>query len=155
MIFSRENPDNLRSETEDCGIIMFVIFIFASLYIIGVFMTYGFMVAANPNYNLTTGCPIDNDCTTVKKMWCYERHYGMCFILGILTMWVFPFVSLIIYTIVYAFIICVFDCRQKFSKAYNTAIGIVTNQTDPCEISTGCDKISSSDNTSGVINLEH
>lgn len=127
---SPDNPDNVIGHWENIkNVFSFflaasvLLFILAALYLCGVGLTIGFVVANKPGYDFHTGCPFDNpNCNT--KMLCYEGDLALCWIVGIATAVLLP-IALIILVFVIINLVCMCnDC----CKSFNTARKIVDTQ---------------------------
>lgn len=94
-----ENSTKMRLEAKMIISIFLLIIFVPPLHFIGTYITYGFVIANNPGYDLSTGCPIGKP-NCFKRMLCYEGNLGSCHALSILTMWLVPLLLLILYLIV-------------------------------------------------------
>ena len=122
-----ENSGKMRQEAHMLISISMVLIFVPPLYFIGVYITYGFVIANNPGFDLSTGCEIGKP-NCFQKMLCYEGNLGSCYALGILTMWLVPALVSILY-------LFVMFCYRKYLLCRGT------KSVQPNDIETGTKSI--------------
>lgn len=148
---------------------VFILCIFIVFYFPSVGEVYIYQVITHPNYNLTTGCPINmsdcptlcdnrkdyqnnSECLTYVKMLCYDNNIGPCFSYGILLMWaniiVFGCLICCVYN-GYSYVSTHNRISNKFSKINSSEINIYSQYLD--SINSISDSISDSDSDSDSI----
>lgn len=131
-----ENSDKMRQEARILGSILMVLIFVPPLHFIGTYITYGFVIANNPGFDLSTGCEIGKP-NCFQKMLCYEGNLGSCHALSILTMWLVPLIVLILY-------LFVMFCYRKYLQWRGT------KSVQPNDIETGTKSIQPKDIETGT-----
>jgi len=91
-----DNSDKMRKEAEMLISIIIFVIVVPPLHFIGTYLAYGFVIANNPGYDLSTGCPIGKP-NCFQRMLCYQNNLGSCHGISILSMWIVPLLILGIY----------------------------------------------------------
>lgn len=153
-MYDPNNPNNLINCKNNCymfcHIVLFLILIcgcYITLYFIGVYTTFGIVIAKNPTNNRTTGCPQGmQNCEEKDRLFCYKNNMINCYIAGIVTWLLWPltfgFLAIVIY-----FIYFMIKSIRLFTHTYINASNIVAAQ----EAATVADNI---DNNNNLVDLE-
>lgn len=137
-MISEDNPNNIN-----CIWIGFLsiimIFTFIGTYIAGVYLTYGFIIASYPGYDLETGCNKayiigyadgSSFCVYTDKMPCYNKNMNWCYLFGWFTMWLIP----LTFGVIVGFLWYLYKIVLNCFSAYETAIKMMDGHEQIAEI---------------------